>query len=89
MASIVNTAGLPGKRFEGYLYGVAPVSFFVSATQPVRGPKLHKHPYTEVFVLHAGTLTFVVGDETIEATAGQIVIVPPGRRTSSPLRARR
>ncbi len=78
MARMVNTAVLPGKRFEGYLYGDAPVSFFVSATQPGRGSKLHKHPYTEVFVLQAGTLTFVVGGETIEATAGQIVIVPPG-----------
>ncbi len=78
MARIVNAADLPGKQFEGSLYGDVPVSFFVSATQPGRGPKLHKHPYAEIFVLHAGTLTFVAGEETIEAAAGQIVIVPPG-----------
>jgi mannose-6-phosphate isomerase-like protein (cupin superfamily) len=78
MAHIVNAADLPGQQFEGDLYGGVPVSFFVSATQPGRGPKLHKHPYTEVFVLHAGRLTFVVGEETVEANAGQIVIVPPG-----------
>jgi mannose-6-phosphate isomerase-like protein (cupin superfamily) len=36
------------------------------------------HPYTEVFVVQAGRLRFTVGDATIEASAGQIVIVPAG-----------
>jgi mannose-6-phosphate isomerase-like protein (cupin superfamily) len=79
MTRVVNTTELPGttaRQFEGYHYGDVPVSFFVSDTPPGRGPSLHKHPYTEVFVVHAGQLTFVVGDATIEATAGQIVIVP-------------
>jgi mannose-6-phosphate isomerase-like protein (cupin superfamily) len=78
MAQVVNTSDLPGRTFEGYIYGDVPVSFFVSETRPGRGPRLHKHPYAEVFVVHEGTLTFVVGDETIEATAGQIVIAPAG-----------
>ena len=81
MTRIVNTSELPGstaRQFEGYLYGDVRVSFFVSNTPVGRGPSLHKHPYEEVFVIHAGSLTFIVGDETIEATAGQIVIVPAG-----------
>ena len=76
---IVHKADLPGntaRQFEGYLYGEVPVSFFLSETPPGRGPSLHKHPYVEVFVVHSGSLTFVVGEETLEATAGQIVIVP-------------
>jgi mannose-6-phosphate isomerase-like protein (cupin superfamily) len=79
MAHIVNTTSLPGetaRQFEGYHYGDVPVSFFVSATPPGRGPSLHTHPYAEVFIVQEGGLTFVVGDATIEATAGQIVIVP-------------
>ena len=28
--------------------------------------------------MQEGSLTFVVGDETIEATAGQIIVVPAG-----------
>lgn len=79
MMHILNTTELPGstaRQFEGYHYGDVHVSFFVSETPPGRGPSLHKHPYAEVFVVHAGRLTFVVGDETIEASAGQIVIVP-------------
>jgi mannose-6-phosphate isomerase-like protein (cupin superfamily) len=41
-----------------------------------RGPDLH--PYDEVFVVQDGELTFTVGDATIEATGGQIVIAPAG-----------
>lgn len=81
MVSVVNTADLPGEtahQFEGYHYGDVNVSFFVSATQPGRGPSLHTHPYAEVFVVQVGSLTFVVGDQMIEAAAGQIVIVPAG-----------
>lgn len=79
MAQIINTNELPGttaRQFEGNSYADVPVSFFVSATPPGRGPALHTHPYAEVFVIQAGSLTFVVGTETIEATAGQIIIVP-------------
>jgi quercetin dioxygenase-like cupin family protein len=79
MTHIVNTTDLPGStshQFEGYHYGDVNVSFFVSATPPGRGPSLHTHPYAEVFVIQAGSLTFIVGAETIEATAGQIIIVP-------------
>jgi mannose-6-phosphate isomerase-like protein (cupin superfamily) len=81
MPQIINTMELPGvtaHKFEGYLYGDVPVSFFVSATPPGRGPSLHKHPYAEVFVVQSGQLTFTVGEETIAATAGQIIIVPAG-----------
>ena len=81
MTHVVNMAELPGdtsRQFEGYAYGDVDVAFFVSATPPGRGPSLHTHPYAEVFVVQVGTLTFTLGDATIEASAGQIVIVPPG-----------
>ena len=80
MAHIVNKMELPGgtsRQFEGYLHGDVPVSFFLSETPPGRGPSLHKHPYAEVFVVQDDGLTFVVGEEIITATAGQIIIVPP------------
>ena len=81
MAYIVNNSELPSGgtswQFEGYLHGDAHVSFFLNNTPPGRGPSLHKHPYEEVFVVQEGQLTLTVGDSTIEATGGQIVIVPP------------
>jgi mannose-6-phosphate isomerase-like protein (cupin superfamily) len=75
---IINNDELPAHRFEGHLYGGADVSFFLSNTSPGRGPGLHAHPYDEVFVVEEGQLTFTVGDPTIRAKAGQIVIVPTG-----------
>ena len=81
MAHIIETNTLPGnetsRQFEGHLYGGAPISFFASATPVGRGPRLHQHPYEEIFVVEDGTLTFTVGTETIEATSGQTIVVPP------------
>ena len=45
---------------------------------PGGGPRLHRHPYPEVFIVRRGTGLFTVGDEQILATEGQIVVVPPG-----------
>ena len=41
------------------------------------GPRLHKHPYAEIFIIRSGTGLFTVGEREIEACAGQILIVPP------------
>jgi mannose-6-phosphate isomerase-like protein (cupin superfamily) len=41
------------------------------------GPRLHRHPYAEIFIIRSGTGLFTVGDQEIKATAGQILIVPP------------
>jgi quercetin dioxygenase-like cupin family protein len=70
--------GESAHRFEGCHYGGADVSFFISDTPPGKGPSLHTHPYVEVFVVQEGTLTFTVGEATIEATGGQIVVAPAG-----------
>jgi quercetin dioxygenase-like cupin family protein len=63
-------------RFEGYRYGDANVSFFLSESAPGGGPELHAHRYAEVFVVQEGELTFTVGDATVEAEGGQIVVAP-------------
>lgn len=41
------------------------------------GPRLHSHPYAETFVIRSGVGLFTIGDRQIEATAGQILVVPP------------
>lgn len=64
-------------EFRGHHHD-AGVSFIVIDAPPGSGPKLHKHPYEEVFVVQEGTVTFTVGDEVIEASGGQIVVVPAG-----------
>jgi|SRR5215208_6398839 len=52
------------------------VSTFVTNYERGHGPRLHKHPYPELFVVHAGSATFTVGDEHITVAAGHFVIAP-------------
>ncbi|HEX8982282.1 MAG TPA: cupin domain-containing protein [Ktedonobacterales bacterium] len=44
---------------------------------PGEGPRLHQHPYEEIFIFQEGMATFTVGDQTREGHAGQVIIVPP------------
>jgi mannose-6-phosphate isomerase-like protein (cupin superfamily) len=40
------------------------------------GPPLHVHPYDEVFTITEGRARFTVGDKTIDAEAGDVVLGP-------------
>jgi mannose-6-phosphate isomerase-like protein (cupin superfamily) len=64
-------------EFQGYHYD-ASVSFIVVEASPGSGPKLHKHPYEEVFVVQEGNATFTAGEEVIEVSGGQVMVVPAG-----------
>ena len=46
--------------------------------EPGVGPKLHMHPYDEVFVVQEGRARFFVGDQVIDAEAGDTVLGPAG-----------
>ena len=46
--------------------------------EPGVGPRLHVHPYDEVFVIQEGRARFFVGDEVIDAEAGETVLGPAG-----------
>jgi mannose-6-phosphate isomerase-like protein (cupin superfamily) len=61
--------------FNGHEHG-AQVSFFLSHNKPGTGPRLHRHPYEETFIVQEGDVLFTVGDRTIEAGPGDIVVVP-------------
>ena len=50
---------------------------FVDTDRPGAGPRLHRHPYDETFVMHSGEAEFTVADERLTARAGQVVVVPP------------
>ncbi len=77
-ARIVDLAlGETANEFQGYHHG-AGISFIVIDAPPGSGPKLHKHPYEEVFVIQEGTATFTAGDDVIEVRGGQVVVVPAG-----------
>jgi quercetin dioxygenase-like cupin family protein len=58
----------------------AGVSVIVVDAAPGEGPRLHRHPYREVFVVLEGRATFTLGDEQRTVGAGEIVVAPPNVR---------
>jgi mannose-6-phosphate isomerase-like protein (cupin superfamily) len=79
-------------EFEGFRHQSTEVSFIWVDMLPGHGVRLHKHPYKEIFIIQDGAATFTVGSATLDAHAGQIIVVPadtPHRFTntgSGPLR---
>ena len=78
---VIETGRLPGgenaARFDGHEHG-ANLSFFLPRNRPATGPGLHRHPYEETFIVQKGEARFTIGDETIEAGPGRIVVAPAG-----------
>ena len=80
--AVLNMDELPldanSHELEGYQYGDINISLILVDMPPGHGPRLHSHPYAEVFIVHEGQATYTVGSATVEVHAGQIVIAPPG-----------
>ncbi|HEX4206896.1 MAG TPA: cupin domain-containing protein [Ktedonobacteraceae bacterium] len=80
--AILNRHELPSDgntyEFRGYQHGDTNVSFIWVDLPSGGGPRLHSHPYEEVFIVQEGQATFTVGSTTLEVKAGHIVIAPPG-----------
>ena len=73
---VINAASLPSGNLKGVEHG-ATISVILDHSEPGHGPRLHKHPYDETWVVNDGNLTFQAGEEQFEAGPGDIVIVPP------------
>ena len=64
--------------FTGAEHGGMPLSMFLLDAPPGSGPQPHRHPYPEVFVIHAGSAVFRLGEDDVHAGTGDIVIAPTG-----------
>jgi mannose-6-phosphate isomerase-like protein (cupin superfamily) len=64
------------EQVEGVTIGSQVSLIFVYSSRDGAGPRLHQHPYTETFVVRHGRALFTVGDERLEATGGQVLVVP-------------
>lgn len=82
MNNLIPHGTLPGSEradiFNGLEHGNLPVSMFLVHNQPGDGPELHRHPYPEIFVLHAGRARFQLNDAELTASAGDVVVAPTG-----------
>jgi mannose-6-phosphate isomerase-like protein (cupin superfamily) len=62
--------------FEGEEYGSG-VSFFLVNNQPGEGPDLHRHPYSETWIVRSGKALITIDGHPVEAGAGDIAVVGP------------
>ena len=60
--------------FEGEPYESG-VSFFLVNNRPGAGPDLHRHPYSETWIVRSGRALFTADGEELEAVPGDIVVV--------------
>lgn len=79
---IVEQAGLlvaPGSRtveFQGRAHGSGVSFIMVSTDVEGAGPRLHRHPYDETFVIRSGSAQFTISGQKVAGRAGQIIVVP-------------
>jgi len=64
-------------EFVGAEHGEVPFSIILVHSRPGVGPKVHRHPYAEVFIVEDGEATFRLGDETVVVGEGHVVVGPP------------
>jgi mannose-6-phosphate isomerase-like protein (cupin superfamily) len=81
MHTVIRSGELPPSpggtvTFEGEAHGSG-VSFFLVNNTPGAGPDLHRHPYSETWIVRSGRARFTADGEEIEASAGDIVVVGP------------
>ena len=62
--------------FEGESHGSG-VSFFWVNNDPGQGPDLHRHPYSETWIVRSGKARITADGEDIEAGPGDIAVVGP------------
>ena len=60
--------------FEGEPHASG-VSFFLVNSQTGAGPRLHRHPYSETWIVRGGRALFTADGEELEARPGDIVVV--------------
>ena len=82
MGSIIDFEALEhsehSHEFVGAEHGDVPFSVILVHSRPGVGPKLHRHPYAEVFIVESGQATFQIGESSIVVEGGNVVVSPPG-----------
>ena len=65
-------------EFVGEAHGDVPFCVILVHSKPGVGPKLHRHPYPEVFIVESGRATFQIGDTSMVIEGGNVVVSPAG-----------
>lgn len=76
----INSIKSPGEEvaiFQGARHG-ANVSFFIVKFSPGKGPRKHRHPYEETFIILEGEIEAIVDGQTETLRENNIVVIPAG-----------
>ncbi|MCX4751376.1 cupin domain-containing protein [Kitasatospora sp. NBC_01287] len=74
LPSVVIDGETAAHIFQGVSAGTTVSAFIVDVAGQV-GPDRHTHPYDEVFVIVEGNVRIEAGDEVVDGTPEQIVVV--------------
>jgi mannose-6-phosphate isomerase-like protein (cupin superfamily) len=66
--------GKTGVDYEGFEHG-SQVTLIIEDMPKGGGPRLHKHPYGEVWVVVAGRAAFTDGEQVVKAGVGDVIYV--------------
>jgi quercetin dioxygenase-like cupin family protein len=61
---MVDRSQLAASELEGRYFGGANASLFLIDLGPGEGPRLHRHPYQEIFIVLEGHAKYTVGLES-------------------------
>jgi mannose-6-phosphate isomerase-like protein (cupin superfamily) len=68
---------LQSDSLEGRKFGPSSISLILTVNQPGEGPRLHRHPYDETWVIQEGKVRIWIGDEVGEVGRGDLAFAPP------------
>jgi mannose-6-phosphate isomerase-like protein (cupin superfamily) len=74
---VVERDQLVDSEVQGFQLGGANLCVIFVDFEPGNSVRLHRHAYEEVFIILEGRAKYTIGSETVEATAGQILMVRP------------
>jgi quercetin dioxygenase-like cupin family protein len=74
---VISASGSESSSVKGADHGTS-ISLILDRSDPGQGPRLHRHPYDETWVVIEGRITFQLGEQRHQAGPGDIVIAPPG-----------
>jgi len=89
MLTLDDLPGAPdAHELAGTAFGGLPFSVIVVHSRPGAGPRVHRHPYAELFVVESGEGTFRLGarrwSSPTGASSSRIPTCPTGSATPAP-----
>jgi mannose-6-phosphate isomerase-like protein (cupin superfamily) len=61
-------------EFVGAEHTDVPFCVILVHSRPGVGPKIHRHPYPEVFIVESGQAMFQIGDQRLVVEGGNVVV---------------